>query len=265
MSLDMGWSRRIKEAIEEGRFALACQPIFDTLTNEVESFEVLVRMMDRNNELILPGGFMPSAERFGLAVDIDKWVIQNAIETLAEQRSALKNLRYSINLSGQTLSDPSVFPLILDRLTATGLDPSAITFEVTETVAIADMARAESFLSNLKKMGCRTALDDFGSGFSSFAYLQDLPVDIVKIDGRFVRNLADNPVDQAMVRAMNDIAHALGKKTVAEFVENARCYEVLKDYGVDYAQGYHLGRPDIVMPCKAISEHASGLVMCLIK
>ncbi len=262
MSMDMGWSRRIKEAIENGRFALACQPIVDTRTREIESYEVLIRMLDDNNEIILPGGFMPSAERLGLAVEIEKWVIFNAIETLAIQRKTLPHLRYSINLSGQTLSDHSVCDLILDKLTHSGLDPAALTFEVTETVAIADMTLAEAFLAKLQKIGCRTALDDFGSGLSSFAYLRDLPVDSVKIDGRFVKNLAESPVDQAMVKAMNDIAHALGKKTVAEFVENEECFQLLKQYGVDYAQGYHLGRPDIVMPCKAISDHVGNTVVC---
>ena len=264
MSMDMGWSRRIKEAIENGRFALACQPIIDVRTREIESYEVLIRMLDDNNEILLPGGFMPSAERFGLAVEIDKWVIFNAIETLAKQRKTLPHLRYSINLSGQTLSDHSVCDLILDKLTHSGLDPAALTFEVTETVAIADMALAEDFLAKLQKIGCHTALDDFGSGLSSFAYLRDLPVDIVKIDGRFVKNMAESPVDQAMVKAMNEIAHALGKKTVAEFVENEECFRLLKQFGVDFAQGYHLGRPDIVMPCKAISEHVGNAIVCLL-
>jgi diguanylate cyclase (GGDEF)-like protein/PAS domain S-box-containing protein len=262
MSMDMGWSRRIKEAIENGRFALACQPIVNTCSREIESYEVLIRMLDDNDEILLPGGFMPSAERFGLAVEIDKWVIVNAIETLAEQRKTMPHLRYSINLSGQTLSDHTVCELILDRLTHSGLDPAALTFEVTETVAIADMALAESFLAQLQRMGCHTALDDFGSGLSSFAYLRDLPVDSVKIDGRFVKNLAESPVDQAMVKAMNEIAHALGKKTVAEFVENEACFQLLKLYGVDCAQGYHLGRPDITLPCKAIADHAGSTQVC---
>ncbi len=262
MSMDMGWSRRIKEAIENGRFALACQPIINTYNREIESYEVLIRMLDDNNEILLPGGFMPSAERFGLAVEIDKWVIFNAIETLAEQRKTIPHLRYSINLSGQTLSDHTVCELILDKLTTSGLDPAALTFEVTETVAIADMKLAEAFLQQLQRIGCRTALDDFGSGLSSFAYLKDLPVDIVKIDGRFVKNMAESPVDQAMVKAMNEIAHALGKKTVAEFVENEECFQLLKQFGVDYAQGYHLGRPDIVMPCKLLSDHVGNTVEC---
>lgn len=262
MSIDMGWSRRIKHAIENNRFALACQPIVNTRNRDVEAYEVLIRMLDESDQLIMPSGFLPSADRFGLSVDIDRWVVVNAIETLKQQRQTLPNLRYTVNLSGQTLTQLSVCDLIQQKLRETGLDPAALTFEVTETVAIADMAAAQSFLSRLRELGCRTALDDFGSGMSSFAYLKDLPVDVVKIDGRFVKNLASSPVDQAMVRAMNDIAHALGKQTVAEFVENEASFQLLVQYGVDYAQGYHLGRPDVTLPCKAIADNGGQRRMC---
>ena len=264
MALDMGWTRRIKKAIENNEFALACQPIVNTATREVECYEVLIRMVDENGELVMPGGFLPSAERFGLAVDIDKWVIVNSIRMLTEQRGETPHLRYSINLSGQTLSNLLVCKLIEDTLKETGLDPAALTFEVTETVAIADMSAAQVFLAKLQSIGCRTALDDFGTGMSSFAYLRDLPVNEVKIDGRFVKDLASNPVDRAMVRAMNDIAHALGKKTVAEFVENEESFVLLRQFGVDYGQGYHLGRPAVVVPCKAISEKTGRLVSCVV-
>lgn len=264
MSVDMGWSRRIKEAIDTGRFVLACQPIVATHSGEIESYEVLIRMLDEQNGLIMPGAFLPSAERFGLAVEIDKWVIVNAIETLAEQRRHSPGLRYSLNLSGQTFSDPSVCDLIQETLRRSDLDPAALTFEVTETVAIADMSLAEVFLSRLRQIGCKTSLDDFGSGMSSFAYLRDLPVDYVKIDGRFVKNMATNSVDQAMVKAMNEIAHALGKQTIAEFVEDEITMKLLQGYGIDYAQGYHLGRPNVVMPCEAISDHAGTRSLCLV-
>ena len=250
ISSDMSWSQRIRDAIEHGRFALACQPILNTRMQTVDSYEVLIRMVDDAQRLILPGGFVPAAERFGLMVEIDKWVVINAIETLATQRKALPALRYSINLSGQTLSDPKVTDLIFERLRATQLAPEALIFEITETAAISNMAAAKTFLSRLREIGCETALDDFGSGFSSFAYLQELPVDYVKIDGRFVKNMAQNAVDLAMVKAMNEIAHALHKKTVAEFVENEASLRLLEQYGVDLAQGYYLGRPDIVLPCK---------------
>ena len=260
MSVDMGWSRRIKEAIERNLFTLACQPIVVTKNKEIFAYEVLIRMIDDNNELIMPNGFLPSAERFGLSVDIDKWVIANAIDTLVEQRRHIAGLKYTINLSAQSIGDASVYRLIKDKLQTTGLPANALCFEVTESVAIADMKQAEIFLSELQKIGCTTALDDFGSGFSSFAYLQDLPVDYVKIDGRFVKNLADNHVDQAIVRAMNEVAQALGKQTIAEFVENEGSLKVLAEIGVDYAQGYHLGRPDLIMPCDKITENHDNLV-----
>ena len=262
MSLDMGWSRRIKEAIEKDRFVLARQPIVSTSTRKIESHEVLIRMLDERNELIMPSGFLSTAERFGLSAEIDKWVIQHAIEDLIRRRQESPHLRYAINLSGRTLTTPGICELIQDKISEAGLDPSALTFEVTETVAISDIAAAEIFLSRLRSMGCHTALDDFGSGMASFAYLKDLPVDYVKIDGRFVKNLADSTVDQAMVKAMNEIAHALGKKTIAEFVENEECFRLLAEFGVDYGQGYHLGRPDITLPCQAIIDRAGTNIVC---
>ena len=255
MSTDMGWSRRIKEAVEKGNFALACQPIVTTHSGEIESYEILIRMLDEHNKLIMPGAFLPSAERFGLAVEIDKWVIAKSIDTLVEQRKTNPKMRYSVNLSGQTLSDQSVCDLILDMLHQSQLDPAALTFEVTETAAIGDMSLAEVFLSRLQQIGCKTSLDDFGSGMSSFAYLRDLPVDYVKIDGRFVKHMATNRVDQAMVKAMNEIAHALGKQTVAEFVEDEATMELLRAYGVDYAQGYHLGKPTVVTSFDPVVFH----------
>jgi EAL domain-containing protein (putative c-di-GMP-specific phosphodiesterase class I) len=170
-------------------------------------------------------------------------VIVRAIENLALQRRHNPTLRLSINLSAQTLTDSSVCGLIAASLQSAAVEPEALTFEVTETAAIADMRAAQTFLSTIKHMGCRTALDDFGSGFASFAYLKDLPIDFVKIDGRYIRFLATSAVDQAMVKAMNDVAHAMGLETVAEFVESAESLELLNDYGIDFAQGYHIGRP----------------------
>jgi len=263
MSVDMGWSRRIKEAIETGCFALACQPIVASHSGEIESFEVLTRMLDEQNRLIMPSAFLPSAERFGLAADIDKWVIVNAMETLSEQRKHSPGMRYSLKLSSQTISDPGVCDLIQETLRRSNLDPAALTFEVTETVAISDMSLVTTFLSRLRQIGCKTSLDDFGSGMSSFSHLRDLPIDYVKIDGRFVKRMATSPVDQTIVKAMNEIAHALGKQTIAEFVEDEVTMNLLRAYGIDYAQGYYLGRPDVFMPCKAISDHVSRS-LCLV-
>lgn len=262
MSLDMGWSRRIKNAIEQNKFVLVCQPIIKIRSKTIDSYEILIRMLDDDNETVLPGGFLPSAERFGLAAEIDRWVVVHAIDALAEQRKKTPELNYAINLSGATLTDTSICDLIQSQLVITGLPPSTLTFEVTETVAIADMAAAERILLRLQQMGCKTSLDDFGTGMSSFAYLRDLPVDIVKIDGRFVKNIAENPVDLAMVKALNDIAHALGKQTVAEFVEDEACLQILIDIGVDYAQGYYFGQPEAVTSCETIIDNCDVPELC---
>lgn len=246
LSLDMGWSRRIKDAIEYNQFVLTSQPIVDTRTLQISAHEILIRLRGEHDTLIMSNGFLPAAERFGLSADIDRCIIVNSIRMLAEHRRAVPDLRYSINLSGQSLSEPSICDLVIHELQRTSLDPSALIFEVTETVAIANMVMAKMFLARLKEIGCSTSLDDFGAGMSSFAYLRELPVDYVKIDGRFVQNLASNTSDQAMVRAMCDIAHALGKKAVAEFVEDEDSLRLLCQYGVDYAQGFYLGRPEII-------------------
>jgi EAL domain-containing protein (putative c-di-GMP-specific phosphodiesterase class I) len=206
----------------------------------------LLRLCDERGDLIMPSGFLPSAERFGLATDIDQWVVTRAMELLAARRVREPSLRFSINLSAQTLGSPMIVDLIKVKLDELALDPAALTFEVTETAAIADMNTAVALLDELRAIGCRTALDDFGSGMSSFAYLRDLPVDVVKIDGRYVRHLVTSEVDQAMVRAMNEIAHALGKKTVAEYVENEEHFRLLGKLGVDYGQGYYLGQPRLI-------------------
>jgi len=248
MSLDMGWSRRIREAIEKDGFLLAAQPIVNTQNREITTYEILIRLRDENGEIIMPGGFLPTAERFGLSYEIDQWVIMHAIRMLADHHRRLSHCSYTINLSAQSLNSPNLEGLVKQELAATGIDPTALVFEITETAAIADMTTAVVLLEKLRLLGCRTALDDFGSGMSSFAYLQEFPVDIVKIDGRFVRHLATSPVDQVMCRAMNDIAHALGKQTVAEFVENEATFQKLIELGVDYAQGYHLGRPELIVP-----------------
>jgi diguanylate cyclase (GGDEF)-like protein/PAS domain S-box-containing protein len=242
MTMDMSWSRRIKNALDQNRFVLALQPVIDLKTDQTVYFEVLLRMLDENDETIMPTGFLPSAERFGLAKDIDKWVVNHAIRTLAEMNKDNGSHRFSINLSAQSVSDLQVCDHIHKCLLDHGVEPSMVTFEITETSAIADMNEAVSFLNRLSMLGCRTALDDFGAGMSSFGYLRDLPVNMVKIDGRFIRQIAHNKVDQAMVSAMNEISRALGITTVAEFIEDKACLDVLKRIGVDFGQGHYLGK-----------------------
>ena len=243
MSTDMGWARTIKQAIEQDRFDFALQPIVDVRTGAVMKREALLRMLDAEGKIIMPSGFVPPAERFGLISDIDRWVVEHAIDLL--RRRGVRDEHFSINLSAKSIGDPNILIHAMRALEESGVEPTQLTFEITETVAIADLTAAIDLMHQLRDIGCRTALDDFGAGYSSFAYLKDLPVDYVKIDGSFVRNIHEDPVHLAMVKSMNEIAHAMGKKTVAEFVTNGRVLAKLAEIGVDYAQGFHLGAPEL--------------------
>jgi diguanylate cyclase (GGDEF)-like protein/PAS domain S-box-containing protein len=243
MAADMGWAARVREMLEHDRFQLVYQPIVSTENNHVHDYEVLVRMICDDGKLILPGGFMPAAERFGLIHSVDRWIVKRAIHQLGSLHAQGQQISFSINLSGKAFEDMTLLPLIQEMLADTGLEPSWVTFEITETAAIANLAAAENFIGALKDIGCQFALDDFGSGFSSFAYLKHLPVDKLKIDGGFVKGMAHSTVDQAMVESMNQIAHALGKQTIAECVENEETLLMLKEMRVDRAQGNYIGRP----------------------
>ena len=245
MFADMGWARTIKQAIEENRFIFAMQPIVTLPECAVEKFELLLRMRSEHGEIIMPSGFLPSAERFGLIIDVDRWVVQHAIELLGGDRLA-PSVHVTVNLSAMAIGDQEVLRLITEGLEQHRVDPRRLTFEITETIAVADLAAASEFLNSLRALGCATALDDFGVGYCSFAYLKDLPVDYVKIDGSFVRDIARDPVQLAMVKSMNEIAHAMGKLSVAEFVDNETVLAMLSDIGVDFAQGYLVGKPQLV-------------------
>jgi len=243
MAEDMGWASRVREVLDNDRFQIVYQPIVGINDGKVHSYEVLIRMPYDDGQTILPGGFMPAAERFGLIHSIDRWMVAKTIRTLAGLRDEGHTLHFAINLSGRAFEDASLLPLIKAVLKETGLDPSWLTFEITETAAIANLNAAVRFIEALREIGCRFALDDFGSGFCSFTYLKHLPVDTLKIDGSFVQSLPNTPVDQAMVKSMNQVAHALGKKTIAESVENIETLDLLKELGVDFAQGHYLGKP----------------------
>ena len=243
MEADMGWASRVKETLENDRMQIVYQPIAAISDGTVKDYEVLVRMRCDDGKVILPGGFMPAAERFGLIHSVDRWMVSQAVRKLAKLREAGHDVNFAINLSARAFDDERLLPLIRELLEETQIAADALTFELTETAAIGNLSKAVEFISELKQMGCQFALDDFGSGFSSFTYLKHLPVDKLKIDGAFVQNLGQSEVDQAMVRSMNQVAHALGKTTIAEFVENEKTLEVLKDIGVDFAQGYYIGKP----------------------
>ena len=236
----------IRGALARGRFVLHAQPILDLKTNTIVQFEILIRMLGENNELMPPASFLPTAERFGLIRSIDRWVVRESIKPMGRQRKLGNNLRLSVNLSGKSLGDFELTMLIEKELDENDVDAANLTFEITETVAISDSERAKIFAIALKQMGCHLALDDFGVGFSSFHRLKTLPVDYLKIDGSFIRDLPKNKVDQHLVRAMVGVARALRKRTVAEFVGSEETLKLVREAGIDFGQGFHIGKPAAV-------------------
>jgi diguanylate cyclase (GGDEF)-like protein len=236
------WGDRIRRAIDDERFTLFAQPILSLRTNEVSQYELLLRMRD-GDELLPPHAFLPSAERSGMVREIDMWVTRQAIHLIDQQRRAGQDLRLEVNLSGRTLGDATLPRAIREELRNVPIDPGSLIFEVTETAAVLNMDEAREFATQLTDMGCRFALDDFGAGFGSFYYLKYLPLEFLKIDGDFIGDLASNDTDQAMVRAIVGLSAQLGKATIAEFVGDAETIELLREYGVDFAQGFHVGHP----------------------
>ncbi len=242
---DMHWVSRIRQALKEDRFKLYQQPIVPVTPhngNCTKHHEVLIRMLDEEGTLLAPGQFMGAAEQFGLMDDIDQWVLRNALEWLAVNADTGHH-RLAINLSGQSLSSPTFLDSVAHMFAASGVDARQICFEITETAAIANLDNAMRFIAALKTRGCEFALDDFGNGMSSFAYLKNLPVNYLKIDGSYVRDLVHDQVDRSMVEAVNQIGHAMGMQTIAEFVEDQATLGALAMIGVDYAQGYAIAKP----------------------
>lgn len=243
---EIRWVGRIQRALEEDGFLLYFQPIVPTGTNgdRLRHAEILIRMKEKNGELIAPGSFLGAAERYHLMVRIDQWVIKAALGWIGRHPDLVRHWgTWSINLSGQSMGGPGMLDFILEQLEKCSVPANKICFEVTETSAIANFSKAGEFIRVLRGRGCRFALDDFGTGVSSLAYLKILPVDLIKIDGMFIRDVARDPVDAVAVRSIAEIAHASGKETVAEFVESAEIAARIAELGVDYAQGYHLGMP----------------------
>lgn len=241
------WAVRLPRALETDSFQLFYQtirPVQNDIDNESYQYEVLLRLVDEEQNLVAPGLFLPAAERYNIATDIDKWVISFLFRLLHDNPDHLDKLKYcSINLSGLSLGNNTFLPFVFEQLNHYKIPPQKICFEITETVAITNLSYATGFIKVLKELGCLFALDDFGSGLSSFAYLKNLPVDILKIDGLFVKDIIDDPMDFAMVKSINEIGQVMGKKTIAEFVENDAILQKLSDIGVDYAQGYGISKP----------------------
>lgn len=243
---EMQWVSEIESAIEQGRLYLHRQSILPLAEqdHEMDHFEILLRMRDKQGRDIPPGAFIPAAERFAMMPMLDRWVIRNTMTWLegAQARGKLLGL-CAINLSGHSLGDDGLKDFIIEQLECHDIPADKVCFEITETAAVSRLDQAIRFIGEMRELGCKFALDDFGTGMSSFAYLKNLPVDFLKIDGSFVRDILEDPVDCGMAESINQIGHLMGLKTIAEYVDNDRIRERLVEIGVDYAQGYGVARP----------------------
>jgi diguanylate cyclase (GGDEF)-like protein len=236
-------SARIRDALTQNRLRLATQPIRSLADGEIERYELFLRMTGESGELLPAASFIEVAERSGMVQELDRWVVARALELMAERERAGNPVSLHMNLSGASFTDLSVLEFIERRLDEGDADPARCTFEITQTARVEDYDTAGAFADRLTEFGCEVAIDDYGAGFSPFAYLKKVPFDVIKIDGTFIREMARNDADQLVVKAIVEIARGLGKRTIAEFVEDENTTRMLREYGVDMAQGFHLGRP----------------------
>lgn len=237
--VEIQWASRIEQALEEERFVLFCQRILPISHQGLVHAEILIRMQDHNGTLIAPNDFFPAAERFNIASRIDKWVVNAVFEWMQQHASQLDGIAMlSVNLSGQSLGDLAFHQYVIKRIAQYEIDCNKLCFEVTETSAITNITEAKKFIATMKHLGIKFSLDDFGSGVSSFGYLNSLPVDYLKIDGQFITDLIENKIGQATVKCIAEVAKATGKQTIAEWVDNKPVEELLKKMGIDYTQGY---------------------------
>jgi len=239
---EVGWQQRLKQAIRNNEFELHYQPILHVATNSIRHYEALIRLRD-GDKLIFPDTFLNAARRFGLMTEIDQWVISRAIAELAELRKSRPEVKFGINLTGSTFIEGGFADFVGKLLDKHRVPATSVIFEITEQVAIGSFSDAVPQIKALVDRGCEFAVDDFGTGYSSLSYLKRLPVQYIKIDGVFIRKLAESEVDQTIVRAVVDIARIMGKKTVAEFVGDEQTFDLIRKIGIDYAQGYFIGKP----------------------
>ena len=247
---EMAWVQRLHMALEENRFCLYSQEIAPLIPVDGDPghIEILLRLHDEAGRIILPDSFIPAAERYGVITSLDRWVVENVFRIIArcmQERPGLPMAMCAINLSGITIGDDDFLGFLHDKFHTYSIPPEMICFEITETSAIANLGSAIRFINELKALGCHFSLDDFCAGMSSFAYLKHLPVDFLKIDGSFVKDMLDDPINRAMVEVINHIGHVMGKSTIAEFVETPQIEQALLEIGVDYAQGFVIERPQL--------------------
>jgi len=244
---EMHWVLQLEDALRSDRFQLHFQPI-QPMQEGIEEglhYEVLLRVLDDDGDVLSPHELLNAAEQFDMATRVDTWVVNAVFDWLSKHPAHVEKLSLcSINLSGASIGDSTFLRFLKEKLKVDGIPVSKISFEVTENAAIKNISKARDFIETIKKHGCKFALDDFGSGHSSFAYLKDLPVDILKIDGMFVKGINSEPVNFAMVKAINDVGQVMNMKTIAEYVENEEVYNKLIEIGVDYGQGYYFGKSE---------------------
>jgi|SRR5580693_1001909 diguanylate cyclase (GGDEF)-like protein/PAS domain S-box-containing protein len=249
ISSELGHAERVREALENDDFLIYLQPIrpiapgLELEHREVPRFELLLRLRTHDGTVLSPDEFLGIAERRGILSQVDRWVVGRAIALIGRERRTGRRLQLDVNLSGGAFTDPGLLPWIQAELTAAGVEPGCLALEITETAAVTDLDQARTFIETLKSVGCQFAIDDFGVGFSSFYYLKHLPLDLLKIDGSFIQNLTRDAVNQHLVRAIVEMARGLGVRTVAEYVGDEETLKWLRRHGVDYAQGYGIGRP----------------------
>lgn len=253
---DVAWAPKLREALAENRFFLVFQPVVRLSDGLITHYEVLIRLRDDAGRVHGPGEFIPVAERMGMVIQIDRWVLENAIDFLCTLPEERDDVCLTLNLSGYSFNERNLPAIIQSKLTEAAIAPHRITFEITETATVANHRQCREMIEHIRALGCHFALDDFGAGFSSFDYVKKFPVDYLKIDGQFVQNLLDDETDQVLVKAMIEIARKLGKRTIAEFVDDSRVLALLHQLGVDFAQGYLLGRPEpSLLPFRSIPIH----------
>jgi len=251
---EMDWVRRLRLALEHNRFQLYAQAIraLHGTGDEGLHMEVLLRLQEEDGQLVAPGIFIPAAERYGMMPAVDRWVVEHTLKALAQHQRTPGSMPLhtcAINLSGASLGDDALLKFIRTALTESGLDARILCFEITETSAISHLPNAVRLMKELRQLGCRFALDDFGAGMSSFTYLKHLPVNYLKIDGAFVKDMLQDVTSRAMVETIHRIGHVMGKRTIAEFAESEAIVAALRDIGVDYAQGYAVAKPVPLSDC----------------
>ena len=257
------WAVQVDEALGQGELRLRCQPIVPVRpdTGLAPHYEVLLGVANGSAELLPVAEFIEAAERYNRMRAVDRWITKTVMDWIAAHREQMPALHaFAVNLSGQTASDPGFVDFVRQQFHHTGIDPSWLSFEVTETAAIGDLSRTAGIIQELKALGCKVALDDFGSGLASYSYLKELPVDWLKIDGVFVRKIAESPEDYAVVKSINEIGHFLGKKTIAEYVVDEEALRLVREIGVDFGQGFGIAKPtlmdDLVQSLPAVAASA---------